>query len=88
MKIIELTDNQITRINNLPAPNVIGFNSLYFHELTRGNNTETYQNWGLALTSYCKEKNVDFFYFFNDKKLKIHVYPNEIIEEWFNNKNV
>jgi hypothetical protein len=83
MEAIRLRDDQIIRIGNYPAPNVPGYNSLFFHDLTRGHDTSIYKEWGSELTRICTERNIEYYYFYNDYKTKIHVYPEEIIEEWW-----
>lgn len=82
----ELSSKQIKRIGKYPAPNIEGYNSLFFHPLTSGNDTDTLYDWGNELTRICNNKGIDFYYFFNDFNTKINVYPNEVIEQWWNNR--
>jgi hypothetical protein len=86
MKAIKLEPHQIIRKGKYPAPNMPGFNSLFFHSLTSGNNTTTLYQWGNELTVICEYENITYYYFFNDNGTKINVYPNEIIERWWNNR--
>lgn len=86
MKITELDAHQLTRIGKYPAPNLKGYSSLFFHHLTQGSDTSVLFNWGRELTSICENENIDIYYFNNDFGTKINVYPNEVIEKWWNNK--
>lgn len=84
--MIELKPSQLKRVGRYPAPNLPGYNSLFFHPLTEGNDTSTLYNWGRELTSICEREGVDVYYFHNDLGTKINVYPNEVIENWWNNR--
>ena len=86
MKAIKLEPQQITREGKYPAPNVPGYNSLFFHPLTSGNETKTLYQWGNELTAICETEDITYYYFNNDFETKINVYPNEIIEKWWNNR--
>lgn len=86
MKAIKLESHQIKRIGKYPAPNVSGHNSLFFHPLTKGNSTETLYDWGNELTAICESENIPYYYFYNDFNTKINVYPNDLIERWWNNR--
>jgi hypothetical protein len=86
MNAIELNENQITRVGRYPAPNVPNYNSLFFHHLTKGNDTSTLYDWGNELTRICEEQKNTYYYFFNDFGTKINVYPNEVIENWWSNR--
>lgn len=86
MSAIKLEPHQITRRGNYPAPNVPGCNSLFFHHLTSGNDTNTLYGWGNELTSICERNGIDYYYFINDRGIKINVYPNDTIESWWNSK--
>jgi hypothetical protein len=86
MNSIELTPDQIVRIEKYPAPNVVGYDSLYFHALTSGNETKVLYTWGNELTAICEEENIEYYHFFNDFGTKINVYPNDLIEEWWANR--
>ena len=85
MSGIELTQDQLIRKGKYPAPNIPGYDSLFFNELTRGHSTQTYLTWGAHLTAMCQQRGIDYYYFYNDHGTKINVYPVELIEEWWNN---
>lgn len=86
MAAIELKPNQITRKGKYPAPNLEGYNSLFFHPLTTGHDTDTYYEWGNELTRICEREKMPYYYFENDFGTKINVYPNEVITNWWNNR--
>lgn len=79
MTPIELTSSQIIRKGKYPAPDVEGYNSLFFHPKTRGKGTEILYEYGQEITVICEENNIQYYYFYNDFDVKINVYPNEII---------
>ncbi len=84
--MIELEPHQMTRKGRYPAPNLPGYNSLFFHHLTHGNDTNTLFEWGRELTLICEKANTDIYFFINDFGTKINVYPNEVIEMWWKNR--
>ena len=86
MTAILLERHQIIRKGKYPAPNVTGYDSLFFHPLTEGHDTDTYIEWGNELTSICEKTETPYFYFLNDFGIKINVYPNEVISNWWNEK--
>lgn len=87
MNPTELNNDEINREGRLPRPNKQGYNSLYYHHLTSGNETSTLYSWGNELTRICNNQNIAYYYFYNDKGTKINVYPNALIESWWNSKN-
>ncbi len=87
MNPTELNNDEINREGRLPRPNKQGYNSLYYHHLTSGNETSTLYGWGNELTRICNNQNIAYYYFYNDKGTKINVYPNDLIESWWNSKN-
>ncbi len=86
MNGIQLESHQIKRVGKYPAPNVPGYDSLFFHHLTSGNSTETLYSWGNELTSICEKENIPYYYFYNDYRTKINVYPNDLIASWWNSR--
>lgn len=87
MNPTELNDDEINREGKFPRPNKSGYNSLFFHHLTRGNDTPTLYNWGNELTRICNSQNIKYYFFYNDRKIKINVYPNDLIETWWETKS-
>lgn len=87
MKAIKLEQHQIIRIGKYPAPKVDGYNSLFFHPLTKGYDTETYIEWGKILSRMCEDCDFTYYYFYNDYDTKINVYPNELIKDWWEERN-
>lgn len=86
MNPTKLEVSQIIRKGKFPAPNVPGYNSLFFHELTQGNDTRTLYAWGNELTKICELENLPYYYFNNDNGVKINVYPNDLIESWWHSR--
>ena len=86
MAAIKLEPHQITRQGKYPAPNIPGYNSLFFHPLTKENEASKYPIWGTELKAICNKNNIDYYYFLNDMGVKINVYPNSLIEEWWGNR--
>ncbi len=82
MEAIELKKDQIERNGKLLIPKLKDHNSLYFHPLTKIYDSILYRGWGLQLTNICKRTNTQY-YFVKIGNRKIHIYPNSIIEKWF-----
>lgn len=78
-----LPKENIKRIGVYPAPNLSGYNSLFFHELTKGQSTSTYKDWGKQIAVICEAEGITYYHFYNDFNIKINVYPNDIIERWY-----
>ncbi|MNK09778.1 hypothetical protein D3C87_277540 [compost metagenome] len=83
MNCIELTEDQISRDGKYPAPNVSGYNSLFFHPLTGHGSKKDLEQWGYQLTVICEEQGIEYYCFYNDFRTKINVYPNSLIEQWW-----
>lgn len=82
---IQLTIDQITRKRGRPAPNVSGYNSLFFHPSTTDCEPKKRPQLGKELSNICKRDNITY-YFFKVGGRKINVYPNEVIESWWSNR--
>ena len=66
MPAIPLRPAQIKRIKNNPAPNVPGYNSLFFHKLTKNHSPKYMKEWGMELTGMCEKEGTEYYYFEND----------------------
>ena len=86
MPAIPLRPSQIKRIKNNPAPNVPGYNSLFFHKLTKNHGPKHMKEWGMELTGMCEKEGTEYYYFENDFGIKINVYPDALIERWWGRK--
>ena len=89
MNYIELRPDQLIRKGNMLKPIVPGYDSVFFHPLTKNSTTDERQQWGLELTAICKnDSSITFYWFDNEhpipeKREIINVYPNHIIERWW-----
>lgn len=86
MAAIKLEPHQIKRVGKYPAPDLVGYESLHFHYLTKDHSTPTYFEWGKELTIICESRNLPYYYLVNDFGIKINVYPENIIEEWWESR--
>ena len=82
MEPIELTKNEVEKDGKLLKPKKKGYNSLYYHELTKDFDEKYYIGWGLQLFNRCKGK-IQYYYIKRGTR-KVNVYPNDVIEKWFN----
>jgi hypothetical protein len=87
MAAIPLDPIYITQKGSFLAPNKKGFNSLFFHELTAGYPTSVLKPWGLEITKLCDDNDIDYYWFMSHHGIKINVYPNQVIEEWWHSRN-